>query len=99
MKLLEASQIAVELVSKLIPYCDKIEVAGSIRRGKGEVRDIDIVAIPNEEKILDKGFFNIRHVVAALAETPPHGGDAYIAFSYRGASVDLYLANESSWGT
>ena len=99
MKLLEASQIAVELVSKLIPYCDKIEVAGSIRRGKGEVRDIDIVAIPNEEKMLDRGFFGIHHVIGSLSETAPHGGAAYIAFSYHRASVDLYLADASSWGT
>lgn len=99
MKLLEATEIAVELVGKLIPYCGKVEIAGSIRRGKGQVHDVDIVAIPNEDKILAGGFFNVQHLVASIAGGQPHGGDAYLACSYHQAPVDIYLAATSSWGT
>ena len=99
MKLLEATQIAVELVEKLRPYCDRIEVAGSIRRGRREVKDIDIVAIPNEDKILAGGFFNVQHLVASITGDQPHGGHAYMACSYRRVSVDIYLAAPPSWGT
>jgi DNA polymerase/3'-5' exonuclease PolX len=29
-----------------MPHCDQIEIAGSIRRQKGEVKDIELVALP-----------------------------------------------------
>lgn len=99
MKLLEATLVATELVNKLRPYCDRIEIAGSIRRGRAWINDIDIVAIPHEEKILAGGFFNVQHLVAAITGDQPHGAHAYLACSYRQVSVDIYLAAPSSWGT
>ena len=101
MKLLEATQIAVELVAKLIPYCDKVEVAGSIRRGKGEVHDIDIVAIPNEEKMLAGGYFGRQHLVAAIAAwtTPTLNGQKIASFLFKEAPVDIYWATKQTWGT
>lgn len=42
----EARQIATVLVDKLRVHCQRIEIAGSIRREKPEVGDIEIVAIP-----------------------------------------------------
>ncbi len=47
MELKRAKAIAEKLVEKLDPYCERIEIAGSIRRGEPEVGDIEIVAIPN----------------------------------------------------
>ena len=44
----EARQLAAILVSDLQPHCDRIEVAGSIRRGKEWVNDIELVAIPKQ---------------------------------------------------
>ena len=41
-----AQAAASRLVSTLAPACERIEVAGSIRRKKAEVGDIEIVAIP-----------------------------------------------------
>jgi DNA polymerase/3'-5' exonuclease PolX len=38
--------VAGQVKDLLSPACDRIEVAGSIRRGKPRVRDIDLVAIP-----------------------------------------------------
>lgn len=45
----EAHAVAAELVSALADGCERIEIAGSIRRRKGEVHDIEIVAIPRIE--------------------------------------------------
>lgn len=48
MELLKARAIAEKLVEKLAPYCERIEIAGSIRREKAEVKDIELVAIPGD---------------------------------------------------
>jgi DNA polymerase/3'-5' exonuclease PolX len=49
MELQKARAIAEEKVETLAPYCVRIEIAGSLRRGnKTEVGDIEIVAIPSD---------------------------------------------------
>lgn len=42
----EAQAVATELVGELADACARIEIAGSIRRRKGEVHDLEVVAIP-----------------------------------------------------
>ena len=42
-----ALQVAVSLMAHLRPACTRIEIAGSIRRGKAEVKDIELVAVPD----------------------------------------------------
>lgn len=42
----EAEKIACKYADMLMPYCERIEIAGSIRRRKAEVGDIEIVAKP-----------------------------------------------------
>jgi len=44
-----AREIAIDLVNELRPYCERIEIAGSVRRGKAEVGDIEICAIPKDK--------------------------------------------------
>lgn len=46
MPLREAEDLAKGIVSQLSPFCKRIEIAGSIRRRKPEVGDIELVAIP-----------------------------------------------------
>jgi DNA polymerase (family 10) len=101
MKLLEATQIANELIGKLRPLCDRVEVAGSIRRGRANVHDIDIVAIPNEEKILAAGYFGRQHLIGSLASSgqPIKSGQAIASFVFNDINVDIYWATHSSWGT
>lgn len=100
MKLLEATQIAMELESKLRPYCDRIEVVGSIRRGRADVKDIDIVAIPNEEKLMVGGYFGRRHLVGAIASSNvTQNGKSVASFLYGDAPVDIYWATPETWGT
>ena len=45
-----ARRVAAKLIAHLTPYCERIEVAGSIRRGKPEVGDIELVAISRTEE-------------------------------------------------
>lgn len=44
--LAEASALAAEAVELLAPYCERIEIAGSIRRQRQDVGDIELVCIP-----------------------------------------------------
>ena len=47
MRIEQAQKIADKYVRLLSPYCKRIEIAGSIRRKKAEVGDIEIVCIRN----------------------------------------------------
>lgn len=42
----EARPRAEYLRGLFAPYCERVEIAGSLRRGVGEVKDIEIVAAP-----------------------------------------------------
>lgn len=53
MELQHALKQARELVSLISPYCRRVEIAGSIRREKPQVKDVEIVAIPQWEEHLD----------------------------------------------
>lgn len=46
MELIKAKDIAIGVWNQLKPHCDIIKIAGSIRREKPEVKDIEIVALP-----------------------------------------------------
>lgn len=46
MQLVEAERIALKLCSDLAPIFERLEVAGSVRRCKPEVKDIELVGIP-----------------------------------------------------
>ena len=43
MELQEAQKFANQIVEHISPFCERIAVAGSIRRRKPIVRDVDIV--------------------------------------------------------
>ena len=49
MELTRAREIAERVLALLRPFCVRAEIAGSIRRGKPEVGDIEIVVMPKDE--------------------------------------------------
>jgi DNA polymerase/3'-5' exonuclease PolX len=51
--LVEAEGIAQKIVAILSPACERIEIAGSIRRKRPDVGDIEIVAIPKMLPVVD----------------------------------------------
>jgi DNA polymerase/3'-5' exonuclease PolX len=57
MPLDEARKIAEYYRDELAPYCERIEIAGSIRRNKPEVGDIEMVAIPKYKAISETNLF------------------------------------------
>jgi DNA polymerase/3'-5' exonuclease PolX len=68
----DAERIAAAIVADLAPYCDRIQVAGSVRRRKEFVGDIELVAIP---RYVPAGLFG--DCTANLLWEHLHTHDAY----------------------
>lgn len=64
--LADATRTARALVAALAPACERIEIAGSIRRRKPMVRDIEIVAIPRYAEV--SGLFEVAERIDLLDE-------------------------------
>jgi hypothetical protein len=60
MLLKDAKLIAINICHKLHPYCDRINIAGSIRRKKPEVKDIEIVCIPKQIEVDSEDLFGTK---------------------------------------
>lgn len=58
--LAEAERLAAQVVGLLAPACERIEIAGSIRRRKPEVGDIEIVCVPKRDAPTIHDLFGTR---------------------------------------
>lgn len=87
----DAKKRAEEVVEQLAPYCEKIEVAGSIRRRRRQVNDIDIVLIP-------KDWWGLHNTVKGLGESKAAGGKIMRVMS-TGTQIDIYVASAETWAT
>jgi DNA polymerase/3'-5' exonuclease PolX len=71
MKYTDALPIAEKLVDLLIPGCSRIEIAGSLRRKKDDVGDIEIIAIPDMRPV--RPTFGMAHVFATTLDAVLYG--------------------------
>lgn len=53
MPLADARRLAEALMDEMAPHCHRLELAGSVRRGRPEVKDLELVAIPRWDEIPD----------------------------------------------
>lgn len=97
----EAIVIAERLLAELRPYSYRAEIAGSIRRKKSEVKDIEIVLIP---KPYDTGLFESGIAAVINKYTKVKGELEYGVCKYtqrmlpEGIKLDLFIAEEENWG-
>lgn len=49
--LAQAEALAGEWVARLLPHCDRVEIAGSIRRQVVDVGDLELVALPRMQAV------------------------------------------------
>jgi len=107
--LAEAKVIATEIVADLELYCACIQVAGSIRRRKEMIGDIEIVAIPRYEPA---GLFGDQQANTLWAHL--HDVDGRYRFTkgdkpdgryyqltlpaHDDLQLDLFLAQPDNWG-
>jgi DNA polymerase/3'-5' exonuclease PolX len=105
--LAQAQQRAAELIEVLRPFCERIEVAGSVRREKSEVGDLEIVAI--SKVIIDYDLFQApfgSHLAIdeGVAELIKRGGqfikgkDMYRQIAFTDITLDLFLTGFEKWG-
>lgn len=104
----EAEKYGDQLVENLRPYCEKIAIAGSIRRMKEVVKDIEIVCIPkytNDEfgdlfqkkLVRTPEFISIIRSMEIIKGKPEDG--KYVQCVHPGGiKVDLFIANPDNWG-
>lgn len=69
-----AKKIAVDICYTLQPFCDRINIAGSIRREKWEVKDIEIICQP---KRVPAGQVDIFTNVATKKQVHPGFANAF----------------------
>ena len=88
MKLEDAEALAAVFLERITPYCRKAVIAGSIRRRKPLVNDVDIVLIPSDPWGLQ----------AELKKfTTKAKGEKLARVQYRGTQFDLYIATEDTF--
>lgn len=98
MKLEQALKTAEKVKALLTPHCERIEIAGSIRRKKPDVKDIEIVAIP---KPFDVGLFQ-SGIATIVNQWQKVKGELPCKYTQRilpeGIKLDLFFAERGNWG-
>ena len=93
MKLKDAEKLAEQIMEQIQPFCDRLVVAGSIRRKKSEVRDVDFVLIPKP--------LMWPRIIAALQRNMDakvlKQGEKAAQLTINGINIDLYSATPETW--
>lgn len=102
----EGLQVALRLQALLAPSCERIEIAGSIRRRWPTVGDIELVAIPKRRYITtlwgeteeEKTHLDL-HLEAYPEFYPMHSnGKRLKRLRFDGMPVDLFVTDPERWG-
>lgn len=103
----EALFHAEALKKELAPHCVRIEIAGSIRRMKSQVKDIEIVCIPkpfeSEGTMFQSGLAEVLHKYELSKGLLEYGKTRYTqrilpVCGPLGLVADIFICNESNWG-
>lgn len=97
----EAFAIASKVLEELRPHCERIEIAGSIRRKKPEVSDIEITAIPKpySSGLFEDGLASVVNKWEKVKGDLKYGETRYTQrILPEGIKLDLFFADEANWG-
>lgn len=102
MNLERADKLAAQAVNILQPYCDRIEIAGSIRRRRPVVNDIDLVVLAKDPDAVKQ-----RCLVSCTPQT--NGRENFACITKHGIRIDIFFAQypkidlffkvPGTWGT
>ncbi len=94
----QAETLASEIKSAVQGYCERIEVAGSIRRQRPKVHDVDFVVVAKS----DADWQRINETLKRLRAKPNCAGNqlikAYVPCQNGLFQVDFYRAKPSTFG-
>lgn len=101
MRLEEARAVANWMTQKMRPYCSVLHTAGSIRRGRAVVHDVDIVCVPLSAAMRDV----MRHELTKIAGTTVlRNGEKMVSLRlgeenhFGPCQVDVYIATPENVG-
>ncbi len=90
----DALKIATEIRSSLAPYCKRVEIAGSIRRECPEVKDIEIVLIPDTARL-----YEYKQAIEKYSKIK---GDPLGKYTQRrhssGIKIDFFICTTETFG-
>jgi DNA polymerase/3'-5' exonuclease PolX len=100
-----ALELAQTLETTLRFGCERTLIAGSIRRKRAEIGDIELVVMPKMQPIYDM-FGDVvgersmlDDVLATLGPLSyTKSGPRFKQFTWEGAPVDLFIASRDTWG-
>jgi DNA polymerase (family 10) len=86
--LTKARALAERIVDEIKPFCDLVEIAGSIRRQRPFCGDIDLVILPNDSFKLKQRIFQDSRTQRVI-----DGDQNLIARLGNGVQLDIFLAH------
>lgn len=108
---IEARTLAQSLTDILAPLCEpgKCKIAGSVRRGREIVGDIEIVCLPKKAKVTAPGELlpTVQNLVIHYFNKEHHrrrgikilkGGQRYLQVLVGSVQVDIFMPLASQWG-
>lgn len=94
----QAKKIADSTLLELKPHCERIEIAGSIRRRKNNPNDIELVIIP---KPYDVDLFE-SGIATVINQWEKVKGELPCKYTQRilpvGIKLDIFFATHDNWG-
>jgi len=97
LRLEEATTIAEKVKEILSPSCEEIEIAGSVRRRKPTVNDIDIVLIEKPS-----AWLILSSLIATIGRIELNGDKIkrlWYGDKQSGIAIDIYIATPATWAT
>jgi DNA polymerase/3'-5' exonuclease PolX len=98
---LKALRIVEQVIAHIEDECQRVEVAGSIRREKPDVKDGELVILPKPgllarlDELVMSGIFQKARYGQAMTT---RWGDKYRGLSVQGMTIEIYLAERDNFG-
>ncbi len=98
MELAQAQKTADSALGRFRPYCSQIEIAGSVRRARRFVNDIDIVLIPTDRNAVGRVLMEMA-VESTGSPKPEMAGPKIARVMHQGIRLDIYYATPETFAT
>jgi DNA polymerase/3'-5' exonuclease PolX len=99
----EALLAAKKICDLLAPICERVAIAGSLRREKPDVGDIEMVCVPMpKQDLLGNEYLDTAEIVYTLARAgytmPRFNGEHFKQFDAGPCNCDLFITTPEQWG-